>query len=174
MSTPSFEQSNEFRRTLNESARLLSQNRPDDAVEKLLPLYRQAPDNLDVAINLGGAYILQRKWNRAVRVLEDAARIHTDNAMVWTNLAAAHLGDLRLAGPRQQKRAIAAYEQALQADPFAPNVHYQLGLIYKERGELQQASTMFEAALKVNPADRDASYWIERLSAMLAEQQDNN
>jgi hypothetical protein len=47
-------QSEEFNRALAEGAWLLRTNQPAAAVDKLLPLYEQAPSNLDVAINLGG------------------------------------------------------------------------------------------------------------------------
>lgn len=160
-----------LRRVLNESASLLSQNRPGEAVQKLMPLYQELPTHPDVVINLGGAYILQRKWRKAVRVLEPAAKEHPGNAMVWTNLAAAYLGRLELAGPRQQERAIQAYQRALQADPTAPNVHYHLGLIYKDRNELTRASAFFQRALEVNPADRDARLWLHRVDSAIAEEQ---
>ena len=160
----------EFWQALNESARLLSQNRPGEALEKLLPLYTQAPEHPDVLINLSGAYVLQRKWNQAVKVLDAAVKLHPYNAMLWMNLGAAHLGRLETAGPRQQDKAIMAYQRALQANPEAPNVHYHLGLIYKERGELSRASAFFQRALEVNPADDDARLWLDRLTSLLLEE----
>ena len=160
----------EFWQALNESARLLSQNRPGEALEKLLPLYTQAPEHPDVLINLSGAYVLQRKWNQAVMLLDAAFKLHPYNAMVWMTLGAAHLGRLETAGPRQQDKAIMAYQRALQANPEAPNVHYHLGLIYKERGELSRASAFFQRALEVNPADDDARYWLDRLTSLLLEE----
>lgn len=156
--------SQEFRDALNESARLLSQNRPGEAVQRLEPLYAEAPEDADVAINLSGAYILQRKWDKAVQVLDEAVKANPDNAMLWANLGAARLGRLEMAGPKQQEQAIEAYWQALHVDPHAPNVHYHLGLIYKERGELTRASAMFQRAVEVNPADVDARYWLKRLT----------
>jgi tetratricopeptide (TPR) repeat protein len=160
----------EFWQILNQSAQLLRQNRPAEAITLLEPLYAQEPTQVDVAINLGGAYILQRKWNRAVKVLSKAAEAHPENAMLWTNLAAAHLGNLETAGPRHQERAIAAYERALSLDPTVPNVHYHLGLIHKERGDLQRALTAFQQALVIAPHDRDARYWLERLQSVQSEQ----
>lgn len=153
----------EFQRALNEGAWLLRQNQPDEALERLLPLYEIAPANAEVAINVGGAYILAHKWNKAVRVLSRAAELHPDNVMIWTNLGAAHLGRLELSGPQQQERAIRAYERALAIDPKAPNVHYILGLIYKDRMDQNRAVAFFQQALAVNPADRDAQYWIDQL-----------
>lgn len=169
MTTP--DQPTDFQQTLQQSAQLLHQNRPGEAAALLEALYKRAPTDPDVAINLGGAYILQRRWNRAARVLSKAAEANPDNAMVWTNLAAAELGNLQMAGPQQQERAIRAYERALQADPHAPNVHYHLGLIYKERGELNRACAFFQRALEVQPADKDARLWLERLTAMIAAEQ---
>lgn len=161
-----FEESEEFVRVLNASARLLGQNRPGEAAEQLLPLHKAAPHNADVAINLGGAYILQRKWDRAVKVLRHALAANPANSMLWANLGAAELGNLETSGPKQQERAIEAYQNALAADPAAPNVHYHLGLIYVQRRELIRASAFFQRALEVNPEDRDARYWLDRLDVV--------
>ena len=161
----------EYKTALNESARLLQQNEPDEALAVLEPYLARLPADADLAINVGGAYILQRKWDKAVGVLKKAAEVNPDNAMLWINLAAAELGRLEVAGPQQQARAIDAYQRALKADPMAPNVHYSLGLIHKERGELMRASAFFQRALEVNPADRDARYWLERIDQLLAETQ---
>ncbi|MEZ4734912.1 MAG: tetratricopeptide repeat protein [Caldilineaceae bacterium] len=155
-----------FQATINESAKLLHQNRPGEAVALLEPLYKTAPTHPDLAINLGGAYILQRKWDRAVRVLNKAAEANPKNVMLWINLGAAHLGNLETAGPKQQERAIRAYERALQVDAAAPNVHYHLGLIYKERGEIARAMAFFQRALEVFPTDRDARHWLDRLTQL--------
>ncbi len=167
MTTPNnpqpYEESEEFHRILNESARLLSQGRPGEATSRLRALEEKAPGNLDVAINLGGALILQRKWTQAVRLLRRALDAHPRNAMLWANLAAAELGALETSGPKQQERAIEAYQQALQVDPSAPNVHYHLGLIYKHRGELNRASAFFQRAIEVHPGDRDARYWLDKM-----------
>lgn len=159
---------------INAGARLLHQNRPGEAVELLEPLYQQAPTHPDLAINLGGAYILQRKWDRAVRVLQKAVEANPNHVMLWINLGAAQLGNIQTAGPKQQERAIRAYERALAIDPKAPNVHYHLGLIYKDRGEFDQAAAAFQGALEVLPSDKDARYWLQQLAQRQAAAQDES
>ena len=154
--------------TINDSAKLLQQNLPEEAATLLEPYHQQTPTHPDLAINLGGAYILQQKWDRAVRVLSKAADANPENVMLWVNLGAAHLGNLQTAGPKQQERAIRAYERALTIDPTTPNVHYHLGLIYKARGEFNRATAFFQRALEVQPADRDARYWIDQLASQQA------
>ncbi len=156
---------------LSQGARLLAQNRPGEAAARLEQAAALLPDDPDVAINLGGAYILQGRYNQAVTVLERASQAAPDNAMVWTNLAAAYLGNLDLSGPQQQSKAIAAYERALQIDATAPNVHYNLGLIYHDRKEWLHAKACFLLALKANPGDADARQWLARLAE--AEQAEN-
>ena len=158
---------NEYRQALNNSARLLSANRPGEAIAALQALHEKLSHDPDIAINMGGALILQCKWDQAVKVLLPAARSHLNNAMLWTNLAAAQLGRLETSGPRQQRKAIEAYEQALRADPKAPNVHYHLGLIYKEQGSLSRASALFQRALDINPNDKDARHWVDHLSKLI-------
>ena len=153
---------------LMEGARLLSQRRPGEAAEKLEKAATLLPDNVDVAINLAGAHILQRRYNKALPILERASDLAPTNAMVWVNLAAAHLGRLELSGSQQQERAIAAYERALQLDPRAPHVHYNLGLIYKDRNDWPRAQAQFRQALEVNPADADAQYWLDQLATLEA------
>lgn len=149
---------------LNEAAQLLHQHRPGEAVTRLEQARQWQPDNVTVAINLGGAYIMQGKFRQAVPILEQASRLEQDNAMIWTNLAAAYLGRLELSTRDVQDKAIAAFERALAIDPSAPNINYNLGLIYRERGELDRACAHFSRALEINPADRDARAWITRLS----------
>jgi len=151
---------------LNESARLLRANQPEEAVTLLRPWHARRPTHPDLAINLGGAYILQRKWDKAVWALEAAAQAHLGNAMLWTNLAASYLGTLETAGPKQQRQAIAAYEQALVADPQVPNVLYHLALIYVAQQAWAQAQRYFQEALAVQPQDRDAQRWLDRIDAM--------
>ena len=161
----------DYRRILNESARLLRANRPGEAIAVLEPLQADMPDDPDIAINMGGALILQRKWSKAVETLKKAVDASPDNVLLWTNLAAAYLGRLETSGPKHQAKAIEAYERALWIDPSTPNVHYHLGLIYKQQGNLSRSSAMFQRALEINPNDRDARYWMEKLSDQLVERE---
>ena len=88
------------RELLAEGARLLNNGEAEEAAARLEEAVRLLPDSPEAAINLGGAYILQRRHNKAVQVLEAARERHPDHVMVWVNLAAAYLGTLEISGPQ--------------------------------------------------------------------------
>ncbi len=156
-------QNRQGRELLIEGTRLLNNGDAAQAAARLEEALRLLPDNPDAAINLGGAYILQRRHNKAVRVLESASQRHPEHVMLWINLAAAYLGTLEISGPQQQAGAIRAFEKALALDARAPHVHYNLGLIYHDQGDLDQARRAFSLALETDPDDRDAQLWLRRL-----------
>ncbi|MGC8837274.1 MAG: tetratricopeptide repeat protein [Anaerolineae bacterium] len=151
---------------INQGARLLEAGRAREALPFLEEAYRVAPEAVAVCINLGGAYILLGRHREAVPILEAAAEREPDNPMVWVNLAAAYLGNPVLATPEQQERAIGALLRSVDLNLATPNAYYNLGLIYKDRGEWDRAAEAFAWAVKVNPLDRDASSWLRRAEAM--------
>ncbi len=150
-------------RLMTEGTSLLAARRAAEASVLLHKAWELDPDNVDAAINLGGAYILQGRHRQAVPVLEKACELAPDNPMVWINLAAAHLGKLPFATQPMQDAAISAFERALALDARAPHVNYNLGLIYLDRNELEQAALHFYRALENDPNDRDAATWLERI-----------
>lgn len=143
---------------------------PDRAVQPLEQAHELDPSDADVALNLSGAYILTKKFRRAVPILEALSEQEPGNPMVWTNLGAAYLGNPVLARDEEQRRAIAAFKRALEVDPVAPNVAYNIALIYRDRHEIDRAIYWFERAIKANPNDRDARSILRRLLARQEEE----
>mgnify|MGYP001818396250 FL=1 len=118
---------------------------------------------MPILITLGGAYVVAGRHKEAVPLLEAARDAEPGNMMVWINLGAAYLGNPILASGEQQMQAIEAFEKALELNPAAPSVHYNLGLIFVDRDEPDLALAAFRKAVQTNPADRDARLWIRRL-----------
>lgn len=150
-------------RLLNEGARLLREQRPVEAANRLEQARRLDAASIEIALNLGGAYVMQARHADAVPILEAASRAAPDNVMVWINLAAAYLGHLETSDEQGQDKAIVAFERALALDPKAPSVNYNLGLIYKQRGETEKAAAHFWRALDVDPSDTDARLRLRQL-----------
>ncbi|MEW5987420.1 MAG: tetratricopeptide repeat protein [Chloroflexota bacterium] len=143
---------------------LLREGRAAEAIPLLERAHGLDGEHVDAALNLSAAYILGGRFRQAVAKLEALSQAAPDNVMVWTNLGAAYLGNPVLATGEMQLRAIAAFEKALAINPIAPNVAYNIGLIYLDRQEREQAVAWFERALQANPHDRDAQRRLGRLT----------
>ncbi|MCB0035974.1 MAG: tetratricopeptide repeat protein [Anaerolineales bacterium] len=154
---------------LTKGTRALHDGKPSEAATLLERAQSLQPDNIDVLLNLSGAYILTKKFKQAVVVLEQLKELEPDNAMIWTNLGAAYLGNPVLAKDEDQQKAIAAFERALALQPQAPHVAYNLGLVHRDRAEYAKALQWFQQAAEHNPQDSDAHYYIEQMKEKLAQ-----
>lgn len=126
------------------------------------------PDSEDAALNLSGAYILSGKFKQAAELLEKKVAQNPENSRLWINLGAATLGNPVLATDEQQSRAIAAFERALDLDPVAPSVAYNIALICRDRQEAEKAVQWLHRALQTNPNDQDAARLLARLAGLRA------
>lgn len=151
------------RHLLNRGAQLLEQGKSQEAVAILERALQLDSESVPALINLGGAYVMAGRHREAVPLLEAACDEEPENAMIWINLGAAYLGNPVLASAEQQMQAIKAFETALELNPAAPNVHYNLGLIFLDRNETDLATAAFRRAVQVNPFDRDARNWLRKL-----------
>lgn len=154
---------------LRQGTQALQKGKVAQAVRLLARAHRLDPENADAALNLGGAYILSKKFTQAVAILEPLSEREPHNPMVWTNLGAAYLGNPVLARDEEQRRAIAAFERAVELDPATPNVAYNLGLIYRDRRQAEQALAWFRRAVQANPGDQHARRYVERLTQKVAD-----
>lgn len=154
-----------FNSAFREGLRLLNRGEAAAAAARLMPLHAQAPEDVEVALNLGGAYILLGRYEEASVILEQAAERDPENANLWVNVAAARLGPLEQSSDPQKDAAIQAYHRALAADPETPNVHYMLGLVHRSRQDNLRAAAHFTRALEQNPEDRDARRMLSAIAS---------
>lgn len=150
---------------LVDGTRLLQRGKHNAALPLLQEAYELAPDNPNAALNLGGAYILAGKFSRAIPVLEKLSEEESANPMLWINLGAAYLGNPVLALDKHQQKAIDAFRRALELNQEAPSAAYNIGLIYRDRGDLDDAIYWFQEAVRSNPDDGDAYLLLARSAA---------
>ena len=152
-----------FEELFRKGTALLHQGKAAEAIPYLEQAHQMLPQDIDAGINLAGAYILNKKFKKAVAVLEPLREENPDHPMIWTNLGAAYLGNPVLAREEDQLQAIAAFEHALDLNPVAPSVAYNIGLIYRDRQEYEKAVAWFKKAIQHNPNDRHARNLIAKL-----------
>jgi tetratricopeptide (TPR) repeat protein len=157
-------------RLTNQGAALLEQGKAEEAIPHLERAYQLDSTSVPILINLGGALVMAGRHKEAIPLLESARDAEPHNAMIWINLGAAYLGNPILATPEQQMQSITAFQRALELNPAAPNVHYNLGLIFIDRNEYDLAIAAFNKAIQVDPFDRDARNWLRKLEGAEGEQ----
>ena len=96
--------------------------------------------------------------------LEPLSKQEPENPRGGPNQGAANWRNPVIGTGDKQQKAIASFKQAVELNPKAPHVAYNLGLIYRDRKETEQALHWFGRALEANPNDKDASNFIEQLS----------
>lgn len=153
----------QFRRQLTQGTRLLQERKPEEALPLLKRAHEIRPTDADAALNLSTAYLLLGRYKLAAPMLEQALQSIPDSPRLWINLGAAYLGNPVLASAEQQRKAIGAFQRALQLDPFAPSAAYNIGLIHMDRGDREQAIAAFRLAAKSDPGDMDARRMLKKL-----------
>lgn len=165
------ERASRFMALYSRGTELLQAKRAREALPLLEKAYKLDETHVGVSLNLSGAYILMKKFKKAVPILQALTQLDPENGMIWTNLGAAYLGNPILAKDADQKKAIEAFEQALVHDPIAPNVAYNIGLIYRDRREYEQAVFWFDRAIRANPKDADARALLAKMQQKLDEEE---
>ena len=153
-----------FRNLFRRGTEALHQGEIAKAIRSLERAHKLEPQHVDAALNLAAAYILSKQFSQAAGILEPLADHDPANPMVWTNLGAARLGNPVTATEQDQRQAIEAFQRAYELNPATPHVAYNLGLIYRDRGEKEKALHWLRRALQANPADRDAQALIQRMA----------
>jgi tetratricopeptide (TPR) repeat protein len=156
----------QFRDSMTRGTQLLQAGKANEALSFLERAHKLKPDNPDAALNLGGAYIMAGKHRQAVPILEKAVERSPDHTQLWINLGAAYLGNPITATDERQQRSLFAFNRALEIDPLARSVAYNIGLIHRDRGEIQLAVAAFRRAVLADPYDRDAQRLLERLERL--------
>jgi tetratricopeptide (TPR) repeat protein len=112
--------------------------------------------NLNLAINLGSAYIQDEQYEKAVQVMEAANAKFPQDALLKTNLGVAYLA-LALERPDSnfEEKARICFEQAIRLDKRLPQPYYNLATIYYEQDDLDQAAQVLKQGLKQHPQDTE-------------------
>jgi len=134
----------------------------DQAIAKLKHVLELAPEHAGAHSDLAYAYLKQGR-NDLVETEAMLALFH-EPAKVSARyiLAALYLGSDRA------EEAMAQYQTITQVAPLdSSNAYNQLGVMYAQRGDLQQAIGNWQKALGADPANQSAKANIQRAQLMM-------
>ncbi len=123
-------------------------------------------DNVVAEDNLGIALLQQERTEEALTHFYRASLLQPDDAISAVNVAT----DLLRQG--RGREAIAKYQAALPGAAFVPmllaTTHSNLGSAFLSVGDLEQARSHYEIALRLNPEDKVAQSGLRRIQQQSA------
>lgn len=123
----------------------LSLRQQSRAVQLLEKLAADPPTSLEAGWRLASLRYAEGRTEEAHRIVDDVLRRDANHARALLVKADFLLKENKLAEALSSARAAAA------AEPNLASAHYALGLIYKGRGELDDAARAFSEVLRLNP-----------------------
>lgn len=104
---------------------------------------RKSPHKARGYINLGVAYIIDEKYDQAIKEFDKALALRPDHFKIYLNRGNAllHNGAYEL--------AIEDYNKVLELRPSEPRAFNNRGMAYKAQGEIEQALSDFHQAIKL-------------------------
>ncbi len=110
------------------------------------------PDHFDAYFNLGRIYRREKKFDIARKNLENATRINPKISAAWEELGYV------LTTLNENKKAIVAFQKALELDPGNPTTRTNLGKVLVADGANDAAIGHFQIVLAKYPKYPEASY----------------
>ena len=133
---------------VNRGNELLTQGKPEEAVQVLSAAVNMRPDDEDVHYDLGSALARAGRLDEAAKEFEEALRLFPDYVEVHNNLGNALLRLGRL------EEAIQHFEQAIKTMPDYAAAHNNLGTALQRAGRTNEALVHFQQATRLDP-----EYW---------------
>lgn len=105
----------------------------------------------DIKFRQGKTLYGQERYDDAVTLLEEAVRIRKNKGDYYLLLA---MAESKI--PAYRKKAEEDFLKAIQLEPWNPEGHVGLALLYKHEGLLTKAARQFQRALEADPEHRMA------------------
>lgn len=146
-----------LRATLDEAAEKRLQGKLEDAISAYRKALAVKPDDVGSYLALGEIYLAQDRWTEAMKEFEQILTRQPGNldALLGAGAAARHL-----AGP---PAALTYLNKALELNSNRPEIHDQVGLIYLDQRQFQEALSKFSRAIEVGPDYAPAHLHLSRV-----------
>ncbi len=140
-----------------EGSLLLSENKPQKALEEFRLAETEAPDMPRLNLQIGRGYTMLRQWEDAIRAFRKELELDSESAAGWHGLG---MVQLRAGNPQEAADSLLNAIGLIYHSPFA---HYHLGEALFRLNEFSRSAEAFEAALRMTPGLSKARQWLERI-----------
>jgi Flp pilus assembly protein TadD len=146
-----------YRKFLEQTVRQTTPRRADKPMTfaELEAANKKTPDDHDIAARLAGEYLRRDKTEDAKKLIDRVREKEAGHA------GACIVASRLFRRAKEDARAQAALEDALKANPDDPRVILELGKLFFELKQYDNAAKQYEAGFKVAPAEAD---WLEQLA----------
>ncbi len=124
---------------------LINQNRLDEAIKKLLPVYKRNSTDIQVALQLSRLYRSKNKITEAFNIYDSLLKIYPKEKMIYDEM----LGYLSDTGQEEKKRAL--YEQMENIFPNDETIKLNKIRTYVNEGKDSTAIAHYSAYLNNHP-----------------------
>ena len=144
---------------LNLGVSYMGLERADEAIVAWSKAVAMAPDYAEAYMNLGIAYQSKN--------MPDSARVVWTRALgVKSDLVVARIALARLeAGEGQKDKAVQYYQDILDLGAKDPRIYAELGLVYEQYEQFDQAISNYEAAVALDPASTELQTALYRVKS---------
>jgi tetratricopeptide (TPR) repeat protein len=162
--------SDAMNKAFSDGVALSNEGKTDEAVAKFNEVIAVVPNCAECYANIGTVYGMAKKYEEAETAYKKAVDIKPDFADAYNGLANVYNAEKKfdLAAEASKKAmelvtsappAAGAAPGAAPAAPSASQVFNQ-GVILWNAGKIPEAKAQFEAAVKADPNNADARYWL--------------
>jgi protein O-mannosyl-transferase len=140
---------------------LVTQGKPELAVQECRRALTIEPDNIDALNSLGAILTRQGLSQEALKEFRLSLLIQPDQAMVHYNIGSIFLG------MHQFPQAVDEFTQAIHIDPANAHAHNDLGVALSQMREYVKAAEQFGDAVRIDPGYADAKRNFDRAQALM-------
>lgn len=144
-----------------EGYNLVFDGRPNEALDKLLPLEEKYPEWWNLQFFVGLAYRQLQNFEEGLKHFEKAYRVKPSQTEILNEMG---LCNISLG---KNNDAIKYFKKALDIKPNDAEMLCNLGIAYIQNDELELAKEHINKSLEVNPHDEITKAWLKKVDSML-------
>jgi len=145
-----------YRTLMSKEPRAAAPVQPSGAVAEV---ERDRSKNAEIRFRQGKTLFNQGRFEEAISFMEEATRLKDDKGDFYLLLA---LAQSRVSA--MSKKAEKNFFKSIELEPWNPEGHVGLGLLYKKEGLLARAKKQFERALEIDAEHKTARHELRLLS----------